>query len=114
MSAAKKILIIEDDSTIRTILMHVLSEQGYEIVDCMFLHEAKELLKSNEFDLIISDIGLPDGNGLDFCSQYAQIPFVSMSATEGIAPLALASGAKAFIEKPFAVEEMLSAVKHVI
>ena len=113
MSGANKVLIIEDDSTIRTILTHVLSEQGYEIVACVLLREAKGLLESDEFDLIISDIGLPDGNGLDFCGQYA-LPYISMSATEGIAPLAIASGAKAFIEKPFAVEEMLSAIKRVI
>ena len=76
---------------------------------CMLLRDAVGSLNSNTFDLIISDIGLPDGNGLDFCSIYRQIPFIAMSAS-GCSEMAIANGAKSFIEKPF-TSNKIKAVK---
>lgn len=105
----KKILIIEDDNTIRSLLTELLTQNGYEATGCMLLQEAAALLNGGSFDLIISDIGLPDGNGLDFCSRYKQIPFIAMSGLE-CPELAKESGAKAYIEKPFKVADLLAAI----
>jgi len=110
MKTAKKILLIEDDSMISSSLSYALSEKGYEVIACMLLRDAVGLLNSNIFNLIISDIGLPDGNGLDFCSKYRQIPFIVMSASD-CSEMAIANGAKSFIEKPFDIGDMLDAVK---
>ena len=110
MKTAKKILLIEDDSMISSSLSYALSKKGDEVIACMLLRDAVGLLKSNTFDLIISDIGLPDGNGLDFCSNYQQIPFIVMSASD-CSEMAIANGAKSFIEKPFLIDDLLDAVK---
>jgi len=75
----------------------------------MLLRDAEALLAAETFDLIISDIGLPDGNGLDFCSQHKKIPFVIMSGME-CSDLAKASGAKAYIQKPFHVDDVLTTI----
>ena len=104
-----KILIIEDDNSLRSALSYALSRKGYEVSDCMLLRDAAVLIASNAFDLIISDIGLPDGNGLDFCSRQKIIPFVVMSGQE-CSELAKANGARAYIEKPFNVDDMLAVI----
>lgn len=109
MNDIEKILLIEDDNTIRSVLSYALSQNGYEVSDCMLIRDAAALVAENTFDLIISDIGLPDGNGLDFCSQQEKIPFVIMSGQE-CSELAKASGARAYVEKPFRVDDILAAI----
>ncbi|MDR0286562.1 MAG: response regulator [Clostridiales bacterium] len=104
-----KILIIEDDNIIRSGVSYILSSNGYEVLDCKLIREAAALLTDNIFDLIISDIGLPDGNGLDFCSQYKDIPFIVMSGWE-CSELAKANGAKAYVKKPFGADDILTAI----
>ena len=113
METVKKILIIEDDCTTRTIISDILTQNGYVVESSMLLREAAALLDTKPFDLIISDIGLPDGNGLDFCGQHRHTPFISMSASDS-AGAAIAGGAVAFFEKPFNIEDMLAAVKRCI
>jgi DNA-binding response OmpR family regulator len=105
----QKILLIEDDNTIRSILSYALSQKGYDVLDCMFISDATVLVATNTFDLIISDIGLPDGNGLDFCSRQQKIPFVIMSGQE-CSDMAKANGARAYVEKPFRVDDILTAI----
>jgi two-component system catabolic regulation response regulator CreB len=105
----QKILLIEDDNTIRSILSYALSQKGYEVLDCMFIRDAAALVAVERFDLIISDIGLPDGNGLDFCSRQQKIPFVIMSGQER-SEMAKANGARAYVEKPFRVNDILAAI----
>jgi len=109
METAKKILLIGDDSMISSSLSYALFEKGYKVIACMLLRDAVGLLNSNTFDLIISDIGLPDGNSLDFCSIYRQTPFIAMSASD-CSEMAIANGAKSFIEKPF-TSNKIKAVK---
>jgi DNA-binding response OmpR family regulator len=105
-----RILIIEDDSSLRSALSYALSIKGYEVSDCMLLRDAAALMTANDVDLIISDIGLPDGNGLDFCSQQQRIPFVIISGQECSEP-AMANGARAYIEKPFNVDDVLAVIQ---
>lgn len=109
----KKILLIEDDSLISSCLSYALSEKGYEVTPCMLLRDAASLITSDTFDLIVSDIGLPDGNSLGFCSKYRHIPFIAMSASD-CSELAIANGARAYVEKPFMIDDMLAAIKTVI
>ena len=62
-----KILIIEDDVALAQGIAMVLEEEGYETLVASSLKKGKELLEKESFQLLILDINLPDGNGLEFC-----------------------------------------------
>lgn len=96
MNGIEKILIIEDDNALRSTLSYILLKRGFQVSDCMFLHDAAAMIAADDYDLIISDIDLPDGNGLDFCSRQQRIPFVIMSGQER-SELINISSARAFL-----------------
>jgi CheY-like chemotaxis protein len=62
-------LLVEDHEPTRTALAQLLTRRHYEVKTAASVAEARELSKQQEFQLLISDIGLPDGNGLELMSQ---------------------------------------------
>lgn len=68
----RKILLLEDDRNLNNGISLCLSKEGYEIVSCLDVTSAKNAFQKQEIDLVISDISLPDGNGLDFCQEIRQ------------------------------------------
>ena len=66
-----KILIIEDDESIALGCEHSLRAEGYEIFVANCVSTAKDYLSRNSYDLLIIDLGLPDGNGFEVC-EYAK------------------------------------------
>ena len=63
----KHILVVEDDSFLNKMLSYNLTADGYEITSVLNARTAAEALRSREFDLVLLDINLPDGNGYDLC-----------------------------------------------
>jgi PAS domain S-box-containing protein len=63
--AALKILLVEDDETTLNVLTRLLSQSGHEVTAASSFQSAVEIGEGSDFDLIISDVGLPDGSGLD-------------------------------------------------
>ena len=61
-----KILIVDDEESIRKVLGLFLKKQGYKVSSAEKLSETYSILKKQEFDLILLDINLPDGNSLEF------------------------------------------------
>ena len=61
-----KILILDDDEQIRQLLGQILKENGYSFETASDATEARDLLKKQNFELILCDIGLPGESGLDF------------------------------------------------
>jgi PAS domain S-box-containing protein len=64
-----RILLVEDHEATRTSLMHLLMRRDYKVVPAGSLGEARGLLEKEKFNLLISDIGLPDGNGCDLMEE---------------------------------------------
>lgn len=64
------ILVIEDNADIRKITRTALEMAGYRALVCSTLREAREALREKPPDLILLDVELPDGSGLDFCREY--------------------------------------------
>jgi CheY-like chemotaxis protein len=64
-----RILLVEDHEATRTSLMHLLLRRNYKVVPAGSLGEARHLLEKEKFNLLISDIGLPDGNGCDLMAE---------------------------------------------
>ena len=63
----KRLLVVEDDSFLNKMLSYNLTADGYEVISVLTARAAKKALGSQEFDLVLLDINLPDGNGYDLC-----------------------------------------------
>lgn len=63
----KHVLVVEDDSFLKKMLSYNLTADGYEITSVLNARTAAQALSSREFDLVLLDINLPDGNGYDLC-----------------------------------------------
>ena len=108
----RRLLVIDDERNIRELLRIVFEVEGYAVLEAPDCAKARELLDHENFDLVICDIFLPDGNGLELVRAYhAKQPdthFVVITAhsTPAHALAALRDGAVEYVSKPFDVEEL--------
>lgn len=101
-----KILIVEDDKALNNGIKLSLNENN--VLQAFCLKEARSLLKSTNFDLIILDINLPDGNGIDLCVEIREksfVPIIILTANDMEIDIVtgLESGADDYITKPFSL-----------
>ena len=69
-----RILVIEDDLALSAGLCFELDSSGYLTVAAYNCRKARQLLLEDQFDLVIMDVNLPDGNGFDFCREVKAVP----------------------------------------
>jgi len=112
---AKKILIAEDSPTMRSLIVSALSAMGdYDIFEACNGFEALRILPREKVDLVITDINMPDINGLELLNfvkgngQYQHIPLiiVSTEGSEKDKEKGLSLGADAYLVKPFRPEQL--------
>jgi DNA-binding NtrC family response regulator len=110
-----RVLILDDESTLRTALFRLLDRKGHQVVTAQRLDEAHTFLTPEKpFDIAIVDMNLPDGNGLDLISELKAIsPNTQVIVLTGFASIdtavqATQKGAYHFLTKPFNVEELMS------
>lgn len=114
----KRVLLVEDDKTLGNTLKTRLA-QDYETEWSASFQEASEKLEKETFDLVILDVGLPDGSGFDLAKKIRKglrPAFIFLTA-QGDPETRLAGyelGAEEFIPKPFHLKELLLRVKHVL
>ena len=107
-----KILIVEDDAQITKILKLNLKLSGYETDNTITVAEAWQKVSQDQYDLILLDIGLPDGSGLDLCQKIRDsgndVPIVFLSALtdEATVVKGIKNGADDYLRKPFGLEEL--------
>ncbi|WPU64152.1 response regulator transcription factor [Peredibacter starrii] len=107
-----KILIVEDDPQITKILKLNLKLSGFETDNAMTFQDAWQKINADHFDLLLLDIGLPDGNGLDLCQKVREsgndVPIVFLSALtdEATVVKGIKNGADDYLRKPFGLEEL--------
>jgi two-component system, OmpR family, KDP operon response regulator KdpE len=111
-----KLLIVEDDREIRGLLLSVLAVEGFEVRSAVSLSEAQALLQHDNPDLVILDLGLPDGDGADLLRRVRTAtspPVVIVSARhEEAQKIALLdAGADDYLVKPFGVGELLARIR---
>ncbi|HEY7164399.1 MAG TPA: sigma-54 dependent transcriptional regulator [Candidatus Binatia bacterium] len=109
----KRIVIADDDPTMRSALIEALSSAGYETVAFASADEAEGALVDSGADLVISDLRMPGRSGLEFLKRFAKIPFIMISgyATVPEAVEAMKIGAFDFVVKPFSYRELVSLVE---
>jgi two-component system, OmpR family, KDP operon response regulator KdpE len=116
MSYVPLILVVEDDRPIRRFIVAGLRSQGYRVIDVDRATSALSQAASHAPDIVILDLGLPDGDGLDVIAelrQWTEKPIIVVSARgqERSKVEALDSGADDYLTKPFGVSELLARVR---
>lgn len=116
------ILVIEDEPDIRRNLEYNLGREGFKASSVGSLDEANEKLKSKKFDLILLDLMLPDGSGLDLCkkiksnSETEATPIIILTAKDDEVDkvVGFELGADDYVTKPFSVRELILRIKAIL
>lgn len=113
-----KILIVEDEKPIAELLEYGLTKQGFETESCRLLSDARKIVKHDRPDLVLLDLSLPDGDGLDFCRKIAprmNMPIIILTAraSQSDKLLGLEYGADDYMTKPFNILEVKARIKSI-
>jgi two-component system, OmpR family, KDP operon response regulator KdpE len=110
------VLLVEDERHIRRFLRTSLEAEGWRVFEAETLRQGLVDAATRKPDLVIADLGLPDGDGVDLIRElrtWSSVPVLVLSARsdEGDKVRALDAGADDYIEKPFGVSELLARVR---
>ncbi|MGV7202586.1 sigma-54-dependent transcriptional regulator [Xanthomonas citri] len=120
MNEPKSALVVDDERDIRELLVLTLGRMGLRISTAANLAEARELLANNPYDLCLTDMRLPDGNGIELVTEiakhYPQTPVAMITAfgSMDLAVEALKAGAFDFVSKPVDIGVLRGLVKHAL
>ncbi len=113
----ERIFLLEDDAFLREGLSEMLQKEGYITKCASTCGEAKVLLSGSRFNLIIFDVMLPDGSGLDLCTEIRKadtnIPILFLTACDDEIQIVrgLDAGADDYVTKPFKLQVLLSRIR---
>jgi two-component system, OmpR family, response regulator RegX3 len=118
-SARPDILLVEDEAAITEPLADALEREGFSARVAGTVAEALEMAGSKEPDLVLLDIGLPDGSGLDVCRELRKrgdVPVIMLTArgSEADRVAGLELGADDYVVKPFSAREVTARVRAVL
>ena len=116
MAEPKHILVVDDESQITRVLRTTLSSHGYDIRVANDGETALEIMKDWKPDLVITDLAMPNMDGLELCRRLrtkTQVPIIVLSVRgeERTKVKALDAGADDYVTKPFGMEELLARVR---
>jgi len=119
MTIREKILVVEDEKSISTLISTILNNNGFEVMKARTGSEALSMISSHCPDLIVLDLGLPDMDGLDILRQirsWSTLPVVVVSARshERDKVTALELGADDYLTKPFGTNELVARIRTAI
>lgn len=114
---AKTILLLEDDDFLRDGLCEMLKSQSYDPFSVSDIASARKKALESDYDLMIFDVMLPDGNGFELCRELRgagiETPILFLTACDDELQIVrgLDSGADDYVTKPFKLQELLSRVR---
>jgi DNA-binding response OmpR family regulator len=111
--------MIEDDSTIAFGVKYALEQEGFNIEICKDLESSRKNISDKEYNVILLDVMLPDGNGYEFCKEIREIidtPIIFLTACDEEVNIVtgLDIGGDDYVTKPFRVRELISRINAVI
>jgi len=110
------VLVVEDEPQMRRFLRACLTSHGYRLVEAASVREAEQLATSHNPEVVLLDLGLPDGDGIELTRrlrEWTRVPVIVVSARgrEEDKVLALDAGADDYLTKPFGVSELLARLR---
>ena len=119
---AKNIMIVDDSASLRQVVSIALKGAGYDVVEACDGKDALAKLDGRKLHLIVSDVNMPNMDGITFVKQVKQMPnykftpiiMLTTEAQEGKKREGQAAGAKAWVVKPFTPETMLGAIEKLV
>lgn len=119
--AGKKILAVDDSVSIRKSITFILSEAGYEITEAVDGVDGLEKAKADKFNLILTDINMPNMDGIELIKQLRQTegykftPIIALTTENQDSKMqeGKAAGATGWIAKPFTAEKLIAIVKKI-
>ena len=116
----RNILMVEDDSTIAFAVKYAVEQEGFNLDIAENLENARKIVNSKEYDLILLDVMLPDGNGYEFLKQLREhdedtpVIFLTARDEEVNIVMGLDIGGDDCITKPFRVRELISRINAIL
>jgi len=115
----KKILVVDDDNVLRTVIRRYLEKQGYQVEDAASGSDGLAAFNDYSPDLIVSDVAMPEMNGFEFCRQVRSqpsgqlVPFIFLSGKDTIEDRVQghSMGADDYLTKPFEWNELLAKIE---
>ena len=116
MSDEPLVLLVEDEKELRRFIRAALTARGHRLIEATTVAEAKLLATSHHPELVLLDLGLPDGDGLELLAslrEWTQVPVIVLSARgrEDDKVTALDAGADDYLTKPFGTNELLARMR---
>jgi len=113
------VLVVEDDESYREALSRGLTLEGFVVVDAADIKSAREKLRATTPDLVLLDVMLPDGSGVDFCQEIRRdagtpVIMVSAKSEELDIVLGLEFGAADYVTKPYRLRELVARMRAVL
>jgi len=113
---ADTVLVVEDEAPMRRFVRSALTTHGFKVVEAGTLRDAEGLATESPPDLILLDLGLPDGDGLELLArlrEWSRAPVIVLSARgrEEDKVTALDAGADDYLTKPFGTSELLARIR---
>jgi two-component system KDP operon response regulator KdpE len=110
------ILLVEDEPPVRRFLRASLTSHGFRMIEAASVREALALATAHNPEIILLDLGLPDGDGIEFTRslrEWSRVPIIVISARgcEADKVRALDAGADDYVTKPFGVNELLARIR---
>lgn len=112
-----KIFLVDDDTELLSVVAESLQKEGHLAEMCSTKSEATRTLKESGFDLLVLDVGLPDGSGFDICKEYRAnggvCPIIMLTGKADVRDKehGLDSGADDYLTKPFSTRELAARVR---
>ncbi len=119
-STTQRILVVDDDPEIRKLLARYIESQGFRVQLAASCRELNDKLATHHIDLIVLDVMLPDGSGLDVCrdlrARRANVPIILLTALKEDVDriIGLEIGADDYLGKPFNPRELIARVRAVL
>ncbi|ODA67149.1 Transcriptional regulatory protein OmpR [Methyloligella halotolerans] len=120
MQSSPQILVVDDDPEIRKLLARYIESQGFRVLLAASRQELEESLSTHGVDLIVLDVMLPDGSGLDICrdlrARRSAVPIILLTALKEDVDriIGLEIGADDYMGKPFNPRELVARIRAVL